>query len=204
VATATQAHTGIACRLAARNHVQAMKRSHKEAFPAQPNATPEEFRAVCAALCDAHGTPVRSKPPAEGCGGQTSVLDSFVRTILSQNTTDITSARAFASLKQQFPTWEDVRLARTGGWVGGGGGGSCWCRAVLAAAAARAPMCVFLWEGGGGVAAPVHLDSSSRWRCRGRAAAADAVAGGGRQLQPPAMSCPLALGTSSKPTDAAR
>lgn len=40
-----------------------------------------------------------------------SVLDSLVRTILSQNTTDITSARAFASLKQALPTWSDVHAA---------------------------------------------------------------------------------------------
>ncbi len=33
------------------------------------------------------------------------------RTLLSQNTTDITSARAFATLKQQFPTWDAVRAA---------------------------------------------------------------------------------------------
>lgn len=37
------------------------------------------------------------------------VLDSLVGTILSQNTTDNNSKRAFASLKQAFPTWEEVR-----------------------------------------------------------------------------------------------
>lgn len=37
-----------------------------------------------------------------------------VRTMLSQNTTDITSARAFASLKAAFPTWEGVRDAPPG------------------------------------------------------------------------------------------
>lgn len=36
------------------------------------------------------------------------VLDSLVRTMLSQNTTDITSIRAFRSLKAKFPTWEAV------------------------------------------------------------------------------------------------
>lgn len=40
-----------------------------------------------------------------------SVLDSLVRTILSQNTTDRTSARAFASLKEKLPTWEAVLAA---------------------------------------------------------------------------------------------
>lgn len=36
------------------------------------------------------------------------VLDSLVGTILSQNTTDNNSRRAFHSLKQAFPTWEEV------------------------------------------------------------------------------------------------
>ena len=37
-----------------------------------------------------------------------------VRTILSQNTTDNTSHRAFASLKEAFPTWEEVLEAPSG------------------------------------------------------------------------------------------
>lgn len=41
-------------------------------------------------------------------------LDVQVRTILSQNTTDITSQRAYTSLKQAFPTWESVRTAKPG------------------------------------------------------------------------------------------
>ncbi|KAG5178261.1 DNA glycosylase [Tribonema minus] len=36
------------------------------------------------------------------------VLDSLCRTILSQNTTDKTSAVAFAQLKRAFPTWRAV------------------------------------------------------------------------------------------------
>ncbi|MCO5602512.1 hypothetical protein L7F22_056645 [Adiantum nelumboides] len=36
------------------------------------------------------------------------VLDSLVGTMLSQNTTDTNSRRAFASLKERFPTWEAV------------------------------------------------------------------------------------------------
>ena len=35
-----------------------------------------------------------------------------VRTILSQNTTDTTSMRAFVTLKAQYPTWESVRTAK--------------------------------------------------------------------------------------------
>ena len=56
-----------------------------------------------------HGKPQRAIDPlAEGCGGQTLVLDSLVRTMLSQNTTDKTSIRAFKTLKERFPTWDAV------------------------------------------------------------------------------------------------
>lgn len=37
-----------------------------------------------------------------------------VCTILSQNTTDVNSARAFAQLKKKFPVWELVRTASNG------------------------------------------------------------------------------------------
>ncbi|GMH16816.1 hypothetical protein Nepgr_018657 [Nepenthes gracilis] len=40
-----------------------------------------------------------------------SVLDGLVSTVLSQNTTDVNSKRAFASLKADFPTWEEVLAA---------------------------------------------------------------------------------------------
>jgi endonuclease III len=36
------------------------------------------------------------------------LLDSLVGTILSQNTTDVNSRRAFKSLKEALPTWRDV------------------------------------------------------------------------------------------------
>jgi endonuclease-3 len=38
-------------------------------------------------------------------------LDGLIRTILSQNTTDLNSHAAFASLKQRFPTWEEALAA---------------------------------------------------------------------------------------------
>lgn len=52
----------------------------------------------------------------DGChnDGCLSVLDSLVRTILSQNTTDATSIRAFRSLKAALPTWEHVRTSPAG------------------------------------------------------------------------------------------
>lgn len=40
-------------------------------------------------------------------------LDELISTILSQNTNDINRDRAFAALKQRFPTWEAVRDADT-------------------------------------------------------------------------------------------
>ncbi len=38
-------------------------------------------------------------------------LDSLIGTILSQNTSDVNSGRAFASLKRRFPTWERAERA---------------------------------------------------------------------------------------------
>lgn len=40
-------------------------------------------------------------------------LDELIATILSQSTSDVNSERAFANLKKRFPTWEQVRRART-------------------------------------------------------------------------------------------
>jgi endonuclease-3 len=40
------------------------------------------------------------------------LLDGLVHTILSQNTSDGNSSRAFRSLKEAFPTWEDAAGAR--------------------------------------------------------------------------------------------
>jgi endonuclease-3 len=40
-------------------------------------------------------------------------VDELVSTILSQNTNDINRDRAYVSLRQKFPTWEDVRKAKT-------------------------------------------------------------------------------------------
>jgi endonuclease III len=42
-----------------------------------------------------------------------SPVDEFVPTILSQNTNDASRDRAYESLRKKFPTWEDVRQAKT-------------------------------------------------------------------------------------------
>lgn len=38
-------------------------------------------------------------------------LDALIQTLLSQNTSDINSDRAYASLRSRFPSWEDVHRA---------------------------------------------------------------------------------------------
>ncbi|MFO7697289.1 MAG: endonuclease III [Anaerolineae bacterium] len=40
-------------------------------------------------------------------------LDELIQTILSQNTSDANSDRAYASLRRAYPTWESVRAADT-------------------------------------------------------------------------------------------
>ena len=57
-------------------------------------------------LLRAHfGTPARQE--------RRDPLSVLIQTILSQNTTDVNSGRAFASLRSRFPDWSDVLRART-------------------------------------------------------------------------------------------
>ncbi|KAK4264289.1 hypothetical protein QN277_025489 [Acacia crassicarpa] len=98
----------------------------KDPYPSHDRPAPEECRAVRDTLLALHGFPQEfakyrrkstddalklaqdaSELPALG----ESVLDGLVRTVLSQNTTEANSQRAFASLKSAFPTWEDVLSA---------------------------------------------------------------------------------------------
>ncbi|XP_057950750.1 putative DNA glycosylase At3g47830 [Malania oleifera] len=106
----------------------------KEPYPSHPRPSPEECRSVRDDLLALHGFPqefvkyrklrpnsgdnglpgdtVKSGPlEVEKDGGSSpkeTVLDGLVSTVLSQNTTDSNSQRAFASLKSAFPVWEDV------------------------------------------------------------------------------------------------
>lgn len=48
--------------------------------------------------------------PSHARGGDP--LDSLIGTVLSQNTTDVNSHRAFERLKERFPAWDDVLAAR--------------------------------------------------------------------------------------------
>eukprot|EP00879_Flechtneria_rotunda_P011998 GHRR01012531.1.p1 GENE.GHRR01012531.1~~GHRR01012531.1.p1 ORF type:complete len:409 (+),score=103.16 GHRR01012531.1:906-2132(+) len=108
--------------------MSARKLAPRLRFPDKPSG--EECRDVRNALATLHGARLSRSPavsvydaaastlnePYIGCELQTphTVLDSLVRTILSQNTTDITSQRAFQSLKTAFPDWELVRTAAAG------------------------------------------------------------------------------------------
>ena len=89
-------------------------------FPSFAAPAESEVRAVHAALAMLHPEVVEEarRPPEEkqqaGCGSRHLVLDALVGTILSQNTTDVNSHRAFAALKAAFPTWEEVRLSPPG------------------------------------------------------------------------------------------
>ena len=44
-------------------------------------------------------------------GGRSNVLDTLIRTILSQNTNDVNRDRAYESMRQLFPTWNEVLAA---------------------------------------------------------------------------------------------
>jgi endonuclease-3 len=90
-------------------------------YPKQERPTPFEALYARDLLAALHGEPERDKLE-ENCSGQgtllekraRSVLDSLVRTILSQNTTDALSKRAFDNLKKHFPTYKQVLAAKPG------------------------------------------------------------------------------------------
>jgi len=62
--------------------------------------TPGRVAAVAARLAAAYGAPRRGRAP--------SPFAELVATVLSQNTTDVNSARTFAALRRRFPRWEDL------------------------------------------------------------------------------------------------
>jgi endonuclease III len=74
----------------------------RERQPARPSTT--EVRRISAALRRRYGE--RRNRRDRG-----SMLDALVATILSQNTSDANSSRAFESLKARFATWDEVRAA---------------------------------------------------------------------------------------------
>ena len=81
--------------------------SSSSPFPNYSRPTPEEAYQALEELESVHGKIQKPKSTKDSIP----VLDSLIRTILSQNTTDITSARAFSQLKTRFPKFEDIEKA---------------------------------------------------------------------------------------------
>ena len=73
-------------------------------FPSARRPPARDFYAAVRYLAGRHGDPECWIGKGDGCSRfeRPRVLDSLVRTILSQNTTDITSQRAFASLNRAY------------------------------------------------------------------------------------------------------
>ena len=73
--------------------------------PAPATATPRRVRALLNRLRARSGElePPRSVDP----------LDELIQTVLSQHTSDLNADRAFAQLREAFPTWDAVVDART-------------------------------------------------------------------------------------------
>lgn len=84
----------------------ASKKKGEEPYPNWAAPTPSAALEAVARLAAVHGI---KDPPQKK-----TILDSLVRTILSQNTTDKTSAVAFARLKEGLPTWTEVLNAEEG------------------------------------------------------------------------------------------
>ncbi|XP_039130632.1 putative DNA glycosylase At3g47830 isoform X1 [Dioscorea cayenensis subsp. rotundata] len=87
--------------------------SSPDPFPEHHQPTPAQCRAVRDDLLALHGLPrdlakYRNPDPSDEAPPEKTVLDGVVSTLLSQNTTDSNSRRAFLSLKSAFPAWEDV------------------------------------------------------------------------------------------------
>jgi endonuclease-3 len=76
-------------------------------FPDFPRPTASEVTRLHTALAKHFGERKPSKRTKRD-----KILDTVVGTILSQNTTNINSHRAFMNLKKAFPTWDAVRTAK--------------------------------------------------------------------------------------------
>ena len=68
-------------------------------------ANTEQIQTLAETLENEYGVPERSSAK--------SPLDTLISTILSQNTSDTNSRAAYKSLREQFPTWEEVYEAQT-------------------------------------------------------------------------------------------
>ncbi|XP_021719007.1 putative DNA glycosylase At3g47830 isoform X2 [Chenopodium quinoa] len=102
-----------------------------EPYPSHPRPTPEDCLAIRDELLEFQGFPeefakyrderenpelnssklINGSEKSEVSAEKLSVLDGLVSIVLSQNTTDVNSQKAFGSLKAAFPTWELVLAA---------------------------------------------------------------------------------------------
>lgn len=91
----------------------------KNPFPSHSAPTPQECLEIRDTLLSLHGIPPelakyrKSQQTNDTMEPPETVLDGLVKTILSQNTTEANSNKAFASLKSLFPTWEHVHGAES-------------------------------------------------------------------------------------------
>jgi endonuclease-3 len=87
------------------NQAAEKRRSGKSGIKANRDASRRrKVIAVDRALLQCRGERPRTPPFRD-------LLDGLVHTILSQNTSDVNSQRAFQSLKRSFPTWEEAAVA---------------------------------------------------------------------------------------------
>ena len=75
------------------------------------DVSPEDIRAVADLLARAYPY-IAARKAGEGVLSD-SPLESLVRAVLSQNTTDLNRDRAFAALRRRFPDWDAVADAPT-------------------------------------------------------------------------------------------
>ncbi|CAL0306833.1 unnamed protein product [Lupinus luteus] len=90
----------------------------KDPYPFHTRPDPQECQAIRDILLSLHAIPpelakYRQLQSPNDTVQQETVLDGLVRTVLSQNTTETNSQRAFHSLKASFPTWEHVLSAES-------------------------------------------------------------------------------------------
>ncbi|KIX96593.1 uncharacterized protein Z520_07859 [Fonsecaea multimorphosa CBS 102226] len=81
--------------------------ANQSPFPDFHHPTPEECKLAHRILASLHGPRIRPKEVVAsttraGCGDSPSVLDALVRTILSQNTSDVNSTRAKRSMDKVY------------------------------------------------------------------------------------------------------
>lgn len=90
--------------------------ANQSPFPDFPHPTPAECKLAHRILVSSHGPRTRPKEVVAsttraGCGDSPSVLDALVRTILSQNTSDVNSTRAKLSMDNVYggsDKWETI------------------------------------------------------------------------------------------------